>query len=200
MTGYPQAGGYQYPPATYQPPPPVKLRPGRIWYLVSLVIFAAATAWLIYGIFAFVGKVDGLQRVQLPAGGAVHLAHTGGYVVYYEGPGAQNGHIPSFTVHVTPGSPEASLRRYGASLTYNVGSRHGRAVLTLTVARPGTFAVNVTGTPAAGSDLAFGASIARGIVGIVVPAVPLMIVAFLGGLAVFIIRLARKSSLRRALG
>jgi len=141
-----------------------------------------------------------LQRVQLPAGGAVHLAHTGGYVVYYEGPGAQNGHIPSFTVHVTPGSPEASLRRYGASLTYNVGSRHGRAVLTLTVARPGTFAVNVTGTPAAGSDLAFGASIARGIVGVVVPAVPLMIVAFLGGLAVFIIRLARRSSLRRTLG
>jgi len=105
-------------------------------------------------------------------------------------------------VHVTHGSPDASasLRRYGASLTYNVGSRHGRAVLTLTVARPGTFAVNVTGTPAAGSDLAFGASIARGIVGVVVPAVPLMIVAFLGGLAVFIIRLARRSSLRRTLG
>jgi len=52
----------------------------------------------------------------------------GGYQfppVTYEGPGAQKGHIPRLVVHVTPASPDASvasLRRYGASVTHNLGS------------------------------------------------------------------------------
>ena len=69
----------------------------------------------------------------------------------------------------------------------------------MTIARPGKFTVPATGTPAPGSDLAIGTSIPRGIVGIVVLAVLLMILAFLGGLVVFIIRVARKSSMRRAI-
>jgi len=69
----------------------------------------------------------------------------------------------------------------------------------MTIARPGKFTVPATGTPTPGSDLAIGTSIPRGIVGIVVLAVLLMILAFLGGLVVFIIRVARKSSMRRAI-
>ena len=38
---------------------------------------------------------------------------------------------------------------------------------------------------------------ARGIVGVVLPAVPLMILAFIGGLIVFVIRTAGKSAMRR---
>ena len=178
-----------------------KLRPGRIWYLVALVIFAAAAAWLIYSVFSFAGTVNGLQRVPLPAGGTVNLGHDGGFVVYYEGPGAESGNIPSFNIRVTPASHGASvtgLARYGSSVTYSVGSHQGRAVLTLDIARPGTFAISASGAPPAGSDLAIGGSMARGIVGIIVPGVPLMILAFLGGLLVFIIRVVRKSAMRRA--
>jgi len=173
--------------------------PGRIWYLAAIVIFAAATAWLIYGIFSFAGTVNGLQRVPLPAGGTVHLAHSGGYVIYYEGPGAQSGNIPSFNVHVTPASPGASvtgLTHYRASVSYNVGSHHGRAVLTLNIARPGKFAITVSGGQGAGADLAVGGSAARGIVGLAIPAA-LLILAFIGGLIVFVIRIAGKSAMRR---
>jgi len=104
-------------------------------------------------------------------------------------------------VRITPASPGAavaSLRQYGSSVTYNYGSHHGHAVLALNISRPGTFAVSVAGNPPAGSDLAIGGSIARGIVGIVVPSVPLMVLGFVDGLVVFIIRIARKSSMRRA--
>jgi hypothetical protein len=188
-----------YPPATAAAPG--KLRPGRIWYLAALAIFAAGLAWLIVSIVALVGTVNGLQRVPLPAGGKVHLGHSGGYTVYYEGQGARSGHIPFFKVRISPASPGAavpSLRQYGSSVTYNYGSHHGRAVLTLNISQPGTFAVSVAGNPAAGSDLAIGGSIARGIVGILVPSVPLMVLGFVGGLVVFIIRIARKSSMRRS--
>ena len=201
--GYPQPGGFQPPPAYspgYATAGPLKVRPGRIWYLVDLAVFAAGLAWLITSIFAFAGTVNGLQRVPMPAGGNVHLGHAGGYIVYYEGPGAQNDRFPGFRVLVTPASHGASvrLRQYGSSLTYNVGSHHGRAVFTLNVSGPGTFAVTVGGTPAPGSDLAIGGSIARGIVGLIVPAVPLMVLGFVGWLVLFIVRIARKSSMRRA--
>jgi hypothetical protein len=178
-----------------------KLRPGRIWYLVALVIFAAAAAWVTSGFVSFAGTVNGLQRVPLPAGGTVNLEHSGGYVVYYEGPGSQSGNIPSFNVHVTPASPGASavsLTRYQSSVTYSVSSHQGRAVLTLNIARPGKFTVSAPGAPEADADLAIGGSVAQGIVGIILPGVPLMILAFLGGLAVLIIRITRKSAMRRA--
>jgi hypothetical protein len=178
-----------------------KLRPGRIWYLVALVTFAAAVTWLIFGYISFAGTVNGLQRVPLPAGGTVNLGHSGSYVVYYEGQGSQSGNIPSFDVHVAPASDGASvigLTSYQSSVTYSVGSHDGRAVLTLNIAHPGKFAISATGAPAAGSDLAVGGGIGRALVGIVLPAVPLMILAFLGGLAVFIIRIIRKSALRQA--
>jgi hypothetical protein len=203
--GYPQAGGFQPPGFSPGIPSggPLKVRPGRIWYLVDLAVFAAGLAWLITSIFAFAGTIDGFQRVPMPAGGKVHLGHTGGYIVYYEGPGAQNGRFPSFFMRVTPASSGASvashsLRQYGSSLTYNVGSHHGRAIFTMNITGPGTFAVTISGTPAPGSDLAFGGSIARGIVGLIVPAVPLMVLGFFGWLVLFIIRIARKSSMRRA--
>ena len=199
MTGHTLGGGYQPPPVSHSPIRQRKLQPGRIRYLSAIVIFAAATAWLIYGIFSFAGTVNGLQRVPLPAGGTVHLAHSGGYVIYYEGPGAQSGNIPSFNVHVTPASPGASvtgLTHYRASVSYNVGSHHGRAVLTLNIARPGKFAITASGGQGAGADLAVGGSVARGIVGLAIPAA-LMILAFIGGLIVFVIRIAGKSAMRR---
>jgi len=210
MTGYPPEGESQppaadqgqFPPQGQYPPPgqfpPQKVRPGRIWYLLPLAVFLAGAAWLIVGIVSLASTVDGLQRVPLPAGGTVNLSNSGGYTIYYEGPGAQSGNIPPFHIDVTPASPGAavsSLVRYGSTVTYNIGSHHGRAVLTLQVAKPGTFAVRTAGAPS-GADLAFGGSIASGIVGIVLPSVPLIILGILGGLVLLIIRLVRKRSSR----
>ena len=191
-----QQGPYQQPQGQY---PPQKVRPGRIWYLLPLAVFAAGLVWLIVGIGSLASTVNGLQRVPVPAGGTVNLSHSGGYTIYYEGPGAQSGNIPPFHINVTPASQGAavsSLTRYGSTVTYNVNSRHGRAVLTLNVASPGRFRISAAGAQATGADLAFGGSIAHGIVGIVLPGVPLMILGFLGAVILLIIRIVRKRSPR----
>jgi hypothetical protein len=162
-----------------------------------LAVLAAGIAWLIYGLLSVAATIDDLQRVSLPGGGTVNLTHSGGYTIYYEGPGAQSGTIAPFHINIAPASPGAavaSLSRYGATVTYDIGSHHGRAVLSLQVTRPGRFTVTVTGTPSPGADLAFGGSLSSGIVSSLVPAIPLIILGFIGTLILFIVRVARKRS------
>jgi hypothetical protein len=193
---------YQAQPGRQPGTMPAKVRPGRLWYLVSVVVFAAGIAWLVIGFTSIVGQVNSMARVQLPGGGTVSLSHSGSYLVYFEGPGSQGGTLPSFDVHVTPASPGAavaSLTPYRTNVTYNFGSHSGRAVLTLTVTHPGSFLISTRGVPAIadGSDLAIGSNLGRGIVGTVVPSVLLIVVSAIGGLLILIIRLVRKSNMRQ---
>jgi len=193
------------------PPPPFagtlatspwKTRPGRAWYLLALAVFLSGAAWLIFGLLGVKGQVDSFQRVPLPQGGLVSLQHSGGYVLYYEAPGAASGQFPSFNVTIVPASPAAraqSLRPYAADVNYSFGHRQGRAVLTLQVSHPGTFRVVTTGAPtvAGGSDLAFGSTIAGGIVGTVLISVLLIVLGIAGGIALFVVRLtSRRTQLR----
>lgn len=200
------------PPSVYsgQPgpgfPPPAspqgKIHPGRAWYLLALLLIAGGIAWLVISFASFDHQVNSLQRVPLPQGGHVNLADSGGYVIYYEGPGAQSGHFASFNVRVEPASPgaaAASLRQYSGTVNYSASGHQGRAVLTLQVTHPGRFAVVVAGSFASGSDLAFGPSLASSIVKIVVPGVLLMVVGFVLGLVILIVRIVRRSRLRAQL-
>jgi hypothetical protein len=189
-----QPDGAASPPlaGTFGTSPP-KARPGRAWYLLVLAAFLAGAAWLVVGLLGVKGQVDAFQRVPLPQGGQVSLSHSGGYVLYYEAPGAASGQFPSFNVTVTPASSAASakgLQPYTADVSYNFGSRQGRAVLTLQVAHPGAFRVAATDAPAVagGSDLAFGSTIAGGIAGTAMPAGLLMGLGVAGGIALVIIR------------
>lgn len=202
-------GQTQWQPGGAPPPPlagtlataPPKVRPGRTWYLLALAVFLSGAAWLVFGILGVKGQVDAFQRVPLPQGGLVSLSHSGGYVLYYEAPGAASGQVPPFNVTVVPASADASaksLRPYTADMTYSFGSRQGQAVLTLQVSRPGAFRIVATGTPAVagGSYLAFGSSIAGGITGTVLAAVLLMVLGVAGGVALFIIRIVLTSRRR----
>jgi hypothetical protein len=191
--GQPPFGG---PMATGRP----KVRPGRIWYLVPLAVFLGGVAWLVFGLFSVSGQVDSFPRVPLPAGGAVTLNHSGGYVIYYEGPGANSGQIPSFNVRIVPAAAPAevgSLKSYSGSVTYTFGSRQGRAVLTFQVAHAGRFLVEPSGAPS-GSDLAFGSSIVGGIVGIVLGSIALILVGIAGAIVLFVIRLVKTRRVRAA--
>jgi hypothetical protein len=198
--------GSQPPGPGYQPLAPgyqarMKVRPGRIWYLVPLALAVAGVVWLVVGLTSVVSTVDGLQRVPLPGGGTVNLTHSGGYTLYYEGIGARSGQIPAFHVNVAPVSPGAvvsSLTRYGSALTYDVGSHQGRAVLALRVGSPGSFRVTAVGAPSSGADLAVGASIGSGIVGTVAPSIPLIIVGILAAIVLLIVRIVRKRLQQRA--
>ncbi|HEY6278606.1 MAG TPA: hypothetical protein VIX86_20020 [Streptosporangiaceae bacterium] len=182
--------------------PPRRLRPGRIWYLVALLVFAAGVAWLVIGLLSIGSQVNSFPRVPIPRGGQVSLSQSGGYVVYYEGPGAQSGNVPSVNVRVIPASPGAAVRSltpYTSSVTYGFGSHQGRAVLSLEVAHPGRFAVVTSGGAVpAGADLAFGHSLVSGIAGTALLTVLLMLLGVAGGITVFVIRIVRKSRARSA--
>jgi hypothetical protein len=189
------------PPAPRPALPPGKIRPGRVWYLLALLLVAGGVAWAVGSFISFGNQVNSLQRVPLPQGGRVNLAHSGGYVLYYEGPGAQSGHFPSFNVRVVPASPGAavaSLRQYVGTVTYAVGGHDGRAVLSLQVTHPGKFTIVAAG-PANGSDLAFGPSVASSIVKIVVPSVLLFLLGVALGLVILVVRIVRRSRQRAQL-
>jgi hypothetical protein len=141
--------------------------------------------------------------VAVPAGGQVNLDRSGGCVVYYEGPGAQSGQIPAFQVRVTPASASAAVRSlmpYGSTLTYGIGSHQGRAVLTLQVIRPGRFRVEAPGATSlpAGSELAFGDSFARGLVGTIAPGLLLIPAGLAGLVVILIIRIVKTNHARSA--
>jgi hypothetical protein len=201
-----QPGGASSPPLAGTPgASPRKVRPGRAWYLLALAVFLGGAALLVAGLLGVKGQVDGFQRVPLPQGGQVSLDRSGGYVVYYEAPGATSGQIPSFNVTVAPASAGASaksLQSYAADMTYSFGSRQGRAVLTLQVSHPGTFRVVATGAPrvTGGNDLAFGSSIAGGIAGTAVTGGLLMVLGVAGGITLFVIRYVRTSRRRAQTG
>jgi hypothetical protein len=176
--------------------PPARIQPRRLWYLVPLVVFLGGVALLVLGLVSLSSQVDSFPRVAIPAGGQVSLSHSGGYVIYYEGPGAQSGHIAAFRVRVIPASPSAAVRSlapYTTSVTYAFGSRQGRAVLTLQVVHPGRFRVETAGADGlpAGSDLAFGDSIAGGITVTAVLSGLLTLAGLAGLVVILVIRITK---------
>ena len=188
--------GDEVQPAAAPVAPPVKLRPGRVWYLVALLVFVAGVAWVVLGLVQLNSRIDSFQRVALPGSGEVSLDHSGGYVIYYEGAGAADGNIPNFNVTVTPVAPPAavqSLSAYSGNVTYTFGSQEGRAVLSLDIAQPGRFQIEADDAPviAGGSSLAVGGSIAGGIVGILVPSLVAMLAAVAGAIVIAIVRRSR---------
>ena len=198
MTPAPGDGG---PGAAPLAAPRAKIRPGRIWYLVGLLVFLGGVAWVYFGLTSVISEVNSFPRAPIPAGGQVSLDHAGGYVVYYEGPGAQSGRVPDVRVRVTPASASAavqSLAPYNGTQTYGIGSHQGIAVLTLQVTRPGRFTVETSGAAdvPAGSDLAFGDSIAGGILGPILIGVLLILAGLATLLVIFIVRIVQTNRAR----
>ena len=189
-------------PWAMAPPMAVKpgVRPRRLWYLAAVAVLLGGVVWLVVGLVSVSSEVNSFPRVSLPAGGSpVSLSHAGSYVVYYEAPGAASNAPPSFNVRIAPGSAGAavtSLTPYGTNVTYNFGSRQGRAALTLKISSPGTFLVTAPAAPS-GSDLAFGTSIAGGIVTSVVAGILLLLAGIAGMIVIFVVR-ARRISRQRA--
>ena len=102
---------------------------------------------------------------------------------------------------MTPASASAAVRSlapYNGSLTYGIGSHQGSAALTLQVTRPGRFTVETPGQNSlpAGSDLAFGDSIAGGILGPIIIGVLLILAGLAGLIVIFIIRIVKTNRAR----
>jgi hypothetical protein len=143
--------------------PPVRLRPGRAWYLVALAVIVAGVAWLLVGLGTLNGQINSFQRVALPGNGEITLTHSGAYVIYYEGPSARFGNAPAFTFQLRPLSASAAVQSItlsSGSGSVSYGSHADTAVLNLTIARPSRFLLQARAPAApAGSRLAVGGSI-----------------------------------------
>jgi hypothetical protein len=61
---------------------------------VALLVFVAGAAWVVLGLVRLNSQIDSFQRVALPGTGEVSLDHSGGYVIYYEGPGPPTATFP----------------------------------------------------------------------------------------------------------
>ena len=175
--------------------PPAKIRPGRVWYWVALAVLLAGVAWAVVASIVLFGRVDSFPRVPNPGQGTISLTHSGGYVIYYEGPGASNGNVPAGNIRVIPESAGAavkSITAFSGSMTYQIGSREGTAVAHLQIAAPGSFLVRATSSGAPpGSHLAIGSNISGGIVAIVLPALVLALAAVGGAIVVAVVRHTR---------
>src|SRR5215470_12067937 len=113
--------------------PPARIQPRRIWYLAPLLVLAGGVALLVLGLLSLISHVDSFPRVAIPAGGEVSLSRADGYVVYYEGPGAQSGHIPAFGVR---GGDEPGAVHHLGHLRLRVPSGPRRADLAGQPPRP----------------------------------------------------------------
>lgn len=176
-------------------------RPSLLWLALPVAAILSGALWMIFGFIGLNNEVDSLQRVPFPGQGEVTLPHGGGYVVYYEGPGASHGAVPTGDIsvrHLTPGAEAKSLTPYSSSVKYSLGGHSGVAIDTLTVSGPGRFLVATSAQNApAGSDLAIGGSIGESIVGTVVPGVILLLAGIGGTLTIILVR-RRKASGRGA--
>jgi hypothetical protein len=176
--------------------PPARLRPGRVWYLVALAVIVAGVAWLLVGLAAFNGQIDSFQRVALPGDGEITLAHSGGYVIYYEGPGAAAGNAPVLTVRLRPLSASAAVQiiTRSDSSSFSFGSHADTAVLNLQIAHPGRFLLQARAPAApAGSRLAVGSGVGGSLARVIVPFIALIVVGVCGVVAVGFIRGSRGS-------
>ena len=194
-------GGDEAHPAAASATPPARLRPGRVWYWVALLVFVAGMAWLALGLVLLNDRIDSFERVAVPGSGEVSLDHSGEYVIYYEGPGAAEGNVPPFDVTVNPAAAPAAVQSLdfysGVGLNYSFFGREGRAVLTLEVTQPGRFLIEATtDAPVVASSLAVGSSIAGDFVRIGLPSAIATVAAIGGAIVIASVRHSRAKRAR----
>ena len=137
--------------------------------LITLGV-VGAIFWLVTSLTSLSKEVDDFQRAPL-TGVTTMQFEARKYVVYYEGPSA-NEFVPPFDLEIVEaqtGKPLA-LAAYGGSLTYSINDHEGSAQATVTPAHAGAYVVRTNSDlPRVGSNVALGPSIAgqllRGILG-----------------------------------
>ncbi len=164
------------------------------WVGGAIIVLAGigAIVWFAVGLMSFSDKIEDFQRVPVNGEGEVTLDEAGGYVIYYEGPGASDGDTPSGQAELTPasGGESVALDDYDESLTYDIGDHSGVAVLTADIERPGSY---VLASESEGSgELAIGRSVAGTLVVTVVGAMALGGLGLVAGVVILIVTAVRR--------
>jgi len=183
------------------------IRPSRLGYWIAAVLVAVAVVGAVLAVVGFSSlgrEVDSFQRVQVPGDATVTFSKSGGYLLYFEGPGF-SGLSSTGTVRVSIQSQDSGQQvsitpLHGKQETYTLGGHSGQAVASFTIATPGRYVVNAgIPTDPAPADIAvgpgIGATLVQAIIGLVFG-----ILALIAALAVGIItRVLRSRSARRLL-
>jgi hypothetical protein len=174
--------------------------PSKKGYLLGGLIMAVgvigAIVWFATGFMAFADTIDGFQRVSANGQGEVTFDDTGGYVIYYEAPGADDGDIPDGQVLLTPVDSDepVPLERYDSELSYNDGDHEGYAVVTFDIDRPGTYLLESESD--GNGDLAVGRSVASRLVTTIVGSMALGGLGVVVGAILLIVTYVRRRTAR----
>ena len=168
------------------------------WLGAAIIVLAGlgAIVWFGLGFSRFSDRIDGFQRVPTNSQGEVTFDDTGGYVIYFEGPGASEGEIPTGQAQLTPieGGDPVALDDYESDFTYDLNGHEGVAVLTLDIARPGTYLLESESEGE--GELAVGRSVAGTLVTSVVGGLALGGLGLVAGVVVLIVTAVRRRGAR----
>lgn len=162
--------------------------PGRIWYVVAVLLALAGLAGAGYLVYANLGELTrGLVQVEVP-GEKVLTLEPGRYTIFHEHQSSVDGRIYSGTdvtglvVRVAPvdGGEPLTLEQPGVTSSYSLGGRSGYSVLVFDVTQAGDYRLTAgypQGEEKSKAVLAVGRGMTGGILSIVFGAIG---IAFLG--------------------
>ncbi|HEX6423793.1 MAG TPA: hypothetical protein VFZ79_09955 [Acidimicrobiales bacterium] len=179
------------------------MRPAKGWFAVAGLVATAgvvgAVAATVVAVDAYGDRIESFERRGLPATLHVEITETGGYSIYQEYTGANDGFFrPGLEVTVTdPSGGPVTLERYDSSVTYQGRGHEGRGEFTFDAAETGVYTVTATGST--GSTVAVGRGIGPGLIVGVGAALLLGFGGVVGGAVIAIVVGVRRSRSRRAL-
>jgi len=138
------------------------------WWISGLLLVAAIVCVIVAvtSFLSFRSQVNGFQRVSAPGQRVVTFSGTGGYQLYFEGPGQGRGNADVVLRSTSTGQPVKISVLHGSSTSYTLSGHSGQAVGSFTISQPGRYVLAAT-TPAAGAapaDVAVGGGLGGGIV------------------------------------
>ena len=174
------------------------------YWIGGALVVAAIVGAIAYGLLSFRSidrSVDDFVRVAAPGSRTVELEDRK-YVVYFEGPGAEEGRVPPVQVAIADASTERRLpiAEYEDELTYSLGGHEGTAQGTVTPPRAGRYVVTARtsrGVPAR-LGVALGPSLAGRVLRAFFTAIGIAAVLGLAGFGLFGTTMVRRFRRRAA--
>jgi hypothetical protein len=131
---------------------PAAIRPGRIWYLVAVLIGLAGWGGMAMVLFSGLsGSAERMIRVLAPGHAELTLAEQGSYTIFHEYRSMLDGRV--YNVEGVSGL-QVSVREKGTGIAlaltsspssnYTIGSYAGRSLFNFEVRRPGVYVLSAT--------------------------------------------------------
>jgi hypothetical protein len=189
--------------------PPAARPPGRIWYLLAVLIAIAGWIGMVMVLVAGLsGSTDRMMRILAPGQSELALDESGTYTIFHEYRSILNGRV--YNVDSVSGlqvvvREKASGATLALSSTtgsnYSVGSYHGRSLFSFEARKPGVYLLSASyddGRKQPQTVLA----IARGFVGALIGTILGALASAFGGMALaitlFIVVFIKRKRARQA--